>query len=128
MRQRRFAVTIGYQSPVIWYRPCNQLPPKTTNINDHNQILIHHFSCGVVRDRGLCNSARGNGRADAQPQYSTVTTVTTVTTGRGIESPARPHQARTAWQPRSHAAEFHRKISVAPDVRTRAPQGAGVGR
>ena len=64
---------------------------------------------------GHCNSARGDGHADVQPVQSSVTRVTRGTgeAGRGIESLAGVAAARTAWQPRSRAAETHRFISVA---------------
>ena len=58
-----------------------------------------------------CNSARG----DSRNSEATRTSVTRAAgqTGRGIGSPAREAPARTAWQPRSRAAEIHRKISAA---------------
>ena len=58
---------------------------------------------------GHCNSARGDRQTDAPVGRSSVTSVTRVAveTGRGIGSPAGTAPARTAWQPRSRAAEFH---------------------
>ena len=62
---------------------------------------------------GHCNSARGNGHADMQVVQSSVTSVMT---GRGIGSLATRAAARTAWQPRFHAAKTHRKISTHESV------------
>jgi 5-methylcytosine-specific restriction protein A len=78
---------------------------------------------------GHCNSARGAGQTDTQVGQSSVSRVTRVigATGRGIESLARPAPARTAWQPRSRAAEFHQEISVAHDVGRPAPQAPEAG-
>ena len=65
---------------------------------------------------GHCNSVRGAGQTNAQVGQSSVTSVTIVTgvAGRGMESLPGPGPARTAWQPRSRAAETLEKISTRP--------------
>ena len=70
---------------------------------------------------GHCNSARGDGQAD---MHGTRSAVPGVTTGRGIESLAGERPARTAWQPRSRAAETHGTRWV--DRGTRSRDGAQI--